>query len=114
MEIIDKELQVFNFNKASVGYRYLIECIVEVYRNQDKIINIEKYLFPSIAKKLNVKKPQTVKWSLIKSLDSMVRYTDTEIILKYFPYTQNPTTKMFIVMMNECIISKYRFKKSVW
>lgn len=111
MKIIDKELYEFNFNKASIGYRYLIECVIEVFKNQDKIINIEKYLFPSVAKKLNIKKPQTIKWTLIKLLDSMVRYTDTEIILKYFPYTQNPTTKIFISMVNECLISKYRFEE---
>ena len=41
-QIINKELQVFNFNKTSIGYKYLIECIIEVFKHQDKIINIEK------------------------------------------------------------------------
>lgn len=111
MVIIDKELQEFNFNKTSIGYRYLIECVIEVFRNQNKIINIEKDLFPCVAEKLNVKKPQTIKWTLRKLIDSMVRYTNTETILKYFPYTKNPTTKMFISMMNACLISKSRFKR---
>ena len=38
----------------------------------------------------------------------MVRYTNTDTILKYFPYTNNPTTKMFISMMNEYLISNYQ------
>lgn len=111
--IIDKELQEFNFNKTSIGYRYLIECVIEVFKNQNKIKNIEKDLFPCVAEKLNVKKSQTIKWTLRKSIDSMVRYTNTDTILKYFPYTTNPTTKMFISMMNECLISKYRLKEEI-
>ena len=111
IDIIDKELREFNFNKTSIGYKYLIECVIEIFKNQDKIINIEKDLFPCVAEKLNVKKPQTIKWTLRKLIDSMVRYTNT--ILKYFPYTANPTTKMFISMMNEKLNTKYRVKTNL-
>ena len=108
IQIINKELEEFNFNKTSIGYKYLIQCVIEVFRNQDKIINLEKDLFPCVAEKLNVKKTQTIKWTLKKLIDSMVRYTNTDTILKYFPYTNNPTTKMFISTMNEYLISKYQ------
>ncbi len=100
---IDRELDKFNFNKAGIGYKYLIECIIEVYKSPYKLNNIEKNLFPCVAEKLHVKNPQTIKWTLRKFIISMIRYTDTKIILKNFPHTKNPTTKMFLTRINECI-----------
>ena len=100
---INNELDKFNFNKSSIGYKYLIECIIEIYKNPYKLNNIEKNLFPCVADKLKIKNPQTIKWNLRKLIISMIRYTDTQIILKNFSHTKNPTTKMFLTRINECI-----------
>lgn len=108
IKIINDELDVFSFNKKSIGYKYLIQCVVEVFKSQDKLNNVEKNLFPCVAQKLKVKNPKNIKWNLRKLIESMVRYTNTETILKYFPYTKNPTTKMFISRINENLISKYK------
>ena len=78
------------------------------FKSQDKLNNVEKNLFPCVAQKLKVKNPKNIKWNLRKLIESMVRYTNTETILKYFPYTKNPTTKMFISRINENLISKYK------
>lgn len=106
MQMINEELEKFNFNKSSIGYKYLIQCIIEVYKNQKRLNNIEKDLLPCVAEKLNVKDSKTIKWTLRKMIISMVRYTDTKTIQQYFPYTKNPTTKMFLTMINEHINQK--------
>ena len=108
MNLIDNELSNFNFNKTSIGYTYLVKCIMEVLEEQDKLNNIERDLFPCVAKSLKIKNPQTIKWNIRKLIDSMVRYTDREVILKYFnTYSKNPTPKLFLKIVNENIINKY-------
>ena len=68
--------------------------------------NMEKDLFPYVSNKLNVDNWKTIKWSLQKLMDSMTRYTKTEIILKYFPYTKHPTLKVFISTINDRVLEK--------
>ncbi len=83
--MINEELEKFNFNKSSIGYKYVIQCIIEVYKNQKRLNNIEKDLLPCVAEKLNVKDSKIIKWTLRKMIISMVRYTDTKTIQQYFP-----------------------------
>lgn len=104
--IIDEELSIFNFNKGSSGYEYLIECIEKSILEPRILRNMEKELFPYISNKLNIDNPRTVKWDLQKLLDSMTRYTDNKILLSYFPYTKHPTLKVFITTIDNNIIKK--------
>lgn len=105
-DIIEEELSVFNFNKGSNGYLYLIECIEKSIEEPTILRNMEKDLFPYISNKLNIDNPKSIKWSLVKLLDSMTRYTKTEIILNCFPYTKHPTLKAFIVTIDKNIMKK--------
>ena len=84
-DLINEELSKFNFNKGSIGYKYLTKCIITVLENPRKLDNIEKLLFPNIAYQLKIDNPKVIKWSIQKLMDSMIRYTENDVILKYFP-----------------------------
>ena len=105
---IDYELSYFNFNKASIGYTYIIEAIAICYNNMSLINNLEKELFPIIASTFNIINSKSIKWDIQKTIDSMIRFTDTKKILNIFPYTQRPTPNLFISVMSRIIISKYK------
>lgn len=104
----EDELCVFSFNKCSIGYKYLIECLVKTYEREELLVNIEKDLFPLIAQKFHIKKIQNIKWSIQKTIKSMIRYTDTEKVYSYFPNTETLTPKLFIMTLNKLIITKYK------
>ncbi len=102
-ELVKNEISHFCFNRGSKGYRYLVESILKSMENPNVIKNMEKELFPYLSEKIKQDTPQNVKWSLQKLMVSMIRYTDTEIILDYFPYTKHPTLKAFLSTINEKI-----------
>ena len=107
---LEKQLGTQLFYRESTGVRLtidgekLFETIDKTLTEIDateKLTNIEKFVFPVIAKEFKISNFKTVKWSVQKLIDSMVRYTKNEIILENFPYIQKPTTKMFLSMMNQ-------------
>lgn len=105
--LIIHEISIFNFNKSSKGYKYLIMSIIETIQDDKKLENIEKNLFPIIATKFNIDNSKKIKWNIQKVIDSMLRYTDDIVIKKYFPYAVKPTTKMFLSEINISIKNKY-------
>ena len=105
---IEYELSCFNFNKNSKGYKYLIDCVDFCFYEPQLLNNMENKLFFKVSQKNNIKNNKEIKWSIQKTLTSMERYTDTATILKYFPYTKNPTLKTFISEISEIIIKKYK------
>ena len=107
-EDIENELCIFKFNKGSIGYKYLVKCLVKTYENSSILNNIEKELFPIIAKEVQVKKVENIKWSIQKTIKSMIRYTNKEKIAEYFPNIKIPTPKLFITTLNNIILKKYK------
>lgn len=47
-----------------------------------------------------------IKWGIEKLISSMARYTPREKINNFFPYTNRPSTKTFIVTIAEIIKKK--------
>ena len=64
---VQKILKKMNFNNKLSGTFYLTHCICYSYLNRDKYVsdNLEKNVYPIIAKQFNVK-VTTVKWSIIR------------------------------------------------
>lgn len=108
---IKYELNMFNFNKTSNGYKYLVECLEYCYNEPLLLKNMEKELFGKVADENNLNNTNIVKWSIHKAIVSMERYTDSNIILKYFPYTKNPTSKVFILRIEEILRYKHKGMK---
>lgn len=99
-EIIDI-LSDFDFNTKSKGYKYLVECIRTCLTSPFLINNLEKKLYPSIAKQFIDTNPSKIKWNIEKSINSMYRYTNKEILERFFPNSKKLSPKYFI----ETIIS---------
>lgn len=89
-------LSKFEFNAHSVGYSYLIDCIKICLKENKYLNNLEKDLYPYVAKKHHVSNPLKIKWSIEKNLNSMYRYTELEILQKYFPNMKKIPPKFFI------------------
>lgn len=102
---VEKELNIFDFNKSSIGYRYLIECLILVCKEPHLLNNIERELFPQVAKVFGVKKTQTIKWCMQKTVKSMIKYTDKKTIACYFPSVSNPSLKLFITTLNTILLT---------
>lgn len=94
-EII-KILSNFDFNTKSKGYKYLLDSINACIIYPHLLNNLEKNLYPSIAKKYSNCTPLKIKWSIEKSISSMNRYTDTKILKKFFLTSKKISTKFFI------------------
>ena len=69
---VQKILKKMNFNIKLNGSFYLIHCICYSYFNKDKFVsdNLEKNVYPIIAKQFNVK-TSTVKWSIIRAFNDV-------------------------------------------
>lgn len=78
---IKNELIKFNLNFSNKGTDYLINSILLSYNKEN--LNLCKDIYPILSKKYHVK-PMNIKWNLEKNIKSMKRYTNNEIITKYF------------------------------
>ena len=92
---INNLLSEFYFNKVSVGYKYIVECIKECINQNTLLVPFETNLYSVISQKNNVKSKYHVKWSIDKSINSMKKYTHKDILNKYFP-NEDITSKIFI------------------
>lgn len=99
-------LNKFEFNKSSNGYIYLLECLNELLNNPQKLSNIENSVYTLIATKHGLVNSNRVKWCIIKSLKSMCRYTDKNILLKYFVDATKITPKNFMTEIYNIIEDK--------
>lgn len=99
---IKKEIDLFNFNNSNLGTRYLIDAIMQVYKQKN--FNLTRYVYPILAKKYNVTQKK-IKWNLEKNVKSMRRYTENKIIKEYFHVekTENLTVKNVITEILENI-----------
>lgn len=86
----------FDFNINSLGYSYLVECIKLCIKNPLYLNNLEKDLYTHIAKMYRISNPSKIKWAIEKSINSMFRYTKTDILNKFFPNISKLSPKFFI------------------
>ena len=91
-----KILSNFDFNKKSRGYKYLETSINACLIFPHLINNLEKNLYPYIAKQYNNSDPLKIKWAIEKSINSMNRYTVEKILKKFFRNSKKICTKYFI------------------
>lgn len=95
LEKITNYLERFNFNKRSIYYKCLVQCMEEILNEYKMINDFEGDLYKKIAKRNNMRSEKNVKWGIEKLINSMIKYTDKEILNEYFPY-DTPTPKMFM------------------
>ncbi len=97
-------LSSFDFNVKSKGYKYLVECIKVCTIYPNLISNFEKKLYPYISNNFKNANPSQIKWAIEKSINSMYRYTDKNVLEKFFQNSNKISPRYFI----ETIISKIK------
>lgn len=103
---IKNALKIFDFNKASKGYNFLIECLNEIINNPEGLENIEKIVYKKIADKHGINNINQIKWCISITTKSMVRFTDTKILNYYFGNSDNITPKSFIATIYDILKSE--------
>ena len=114
------ELGYFKFHRNCMAYKYLIDAIVLVYKNNAYIRNFSSSLYVDIAKKYGTK-PENVSWSISKLLSTMYMNTEEKVIKQYFKlfYYEKPSPKAFIIYVAEKVEQKLvskqkKFSKISW
>ena len=93
---VEKILRKFNFNKTSRGYYYIVDCLNYCINNEyDYIKKIYEICDSVSAINKSCTRDQII-WDMTKTIKSMTRLTDTEILKKYFPFNPTLTTKSFL------------------
>lgn len=104
-QFILSELQFLGFSLKLNGTKYILESILYIYNsnNYDLIENLEKNVYPVLAKKHNTT-VMNIKSNILKSINSMYITADIEKNKKYFyfDYDIKPTPKLLI----EIILNK--------
>lgn len=93
---IVREMNKLEFELANVGVQYIIETILLIKSN-DTLYNLEKDIYPLVAKKYNVS-TNRVKWNICSCVNSMYKNNKMSNINEYFGYDFNrrPTPKTLI------------------
>lgn len=82
---INKELKYIGYNLSYVGTKYLAECIALIYNNYDSSENLNKNIYPIIAKKYH-KSVNNIKCNITSATNSMFYECDEDRLKKYFNF----------------------------
>ena len=95
---IRNELSLFNFNRATVGYTYLLECIKLALDDNELLKDIQNNLYSKVSQHHNESNMFKVKWSIQKTIDGLYKTTNICILNNYFfiEMQQKLTPKIFI------------------
>lgn len=99
---IIKELKYIGYNVEYAGTKYLIEAIIEMYKNKELMKdNLKKDIYPIISEKFN-KTPHNIKCNITRATECMYFECDCNKLKEYFGYCDDvkPTAKtvMFAVL----------------
>ena len=110
-EFILKELSKFNFKRYTKGFRYLNEAIYVCIKDNAAMDNLQKNVFPYIAKKYNESSLLKVKWCIEQAIKTMYNNTKQSIICEYFNIEESlkPSLKFIIYT----IVCNYEWKYNV-
>lgn len=103
---IKKTLELFEFNKSSKGYNLLIDCLNEIINNPNGLKNIEGVVYKNVAARNNFESIVQIKWCIAKAITSMIRFTDTKILNKYFTSSASISPKYFMRTIYDMIKSE--------
>lgn len=106
---IIRQLKDLNFNFKQAGTRFFLETLIFVYENKNPNIlnNISKNIYPNVSNKYHTSISK-VKWNIEKSISYMYNFNLNNypgLLDNYlsFDFTQKPTTKELIVLLNKLL-----------
>lgn len=90
-------LNNFYFNKSSLGYIYLSDCLNFCINKKINYVSKIREIYKNIEiKNNNEVSLSQIEWNISKSIRTMKNLTSKEILNKYFPYNPSPSPKEFI------------------
>lgn len=104
---VKQELHKFEMNIITKGYAYIVEAITLSLENENLLTDMTHGLYQIIAVRHGVA-VDNIKWSIEKSLRSILRYTNSNIMNSYFYVVSGEkiTPKMFITTIVENLKEK--------
>ena len=91
---IENILNIFNFNKTSIGYEYILQSLNICIKYKYKRIPNMQFLCDKISKENHFGSSNNIKWNIYKAIDNMQKNTEKDIINKYFQFS--PSAKNFL------------------
>lgn len=82
---INRELEYIGYNLSYVGTKYLAECIALIYNNYDSSENLNKNIYPIIAKKYH-KTVNNIKCNITSATNAMFYECDENRFKEYFNF----------------------------
>lgn len=107
-ELIKEELNKFEVNTATLGYKYIVDAIELSLANENLLRDMKQRLYQSISKRHNNVSIINIKWTMEKSIRTIVWNTSFNIIKSYF-YVESGervTPKIFI----SCIVDNLKYR----
>lgn len=92
LELLNK----FNFNKASTGYTYILDCLNFCIQRKYTYIAQTKDLYKGIAQQYDGISHTKIGWNISKCIQVMNKLTEKNILKEYFPYDNSPSPKTFL------------------
>ncbi len=102
-------LDNFNFNKNTIGYIYIIECIDFCLINNINIMPRSKILYNEIAKIHNYDNSKKIGWNIDKAIKLMNEETSSNIKIDLLNNSM-PSTKYFLNCILKELNDKFYYK----
>lgn len=97
-ELVKEELQTFEVNVTTLGYRYIVDAIELSLANENLLRDMKHRLYVSISKRHDDVSIINIKWTIEKTIRSIIRYTSFNVVKSYFHVEsgEHVTPKIFI------------------
>ncbi len=93
-------LKELDFNTNTLGYSYLLDCIITCIESKNKLVFKMKELYSNISSMSRVNtdfaNDKKIKWNIDKTIKTMINNTGRKRMEKFFQNTNLPTSKMLI------------------
>lgn len=95
------ELKKFEFNSSTIGFKYLVECIIIAIENPKFLKNVQREIYQRVGKRYGVK-AVNIKWDIEHLINTMYLLTNSKIICKYFNFMEEkkPSAKLIITFIS--------------
>jgi FixJ family two-component response regulator len=97
-ELVKEELQTFEVNVTTLGYKYIVDAIELSLANENLLRDMKHRLYGSISKRHDDVSIINIKWTIEKTIRSIMRYTSFDVVKSYFRVEsgEKVTPKIFI------------------
>ncbi len=100
-------LNQFDFNKASSGYTYLIDCLEICIEEKWHTVPSMNLLYQKLGERRKIYTVRNVGWNVEKAIRTMNRLTEQSVLSEFFPYHSYPSPKIFLNTILDLFYEKF-------